>query len=58
MEERMTTDRADWRAERKIESIIPVTCKMITQLEINNGSFLDGNKCDKFTIVGQIIAKE
>lgn len=54
----MTTDRADRRAEWKIESIIPVTCHIIKHLEINNGVFLDGVKCDKFNLVGQIVFKE
>lgn len=31
---------------------------MIKHLEINNGVFLDGIKCDKFNLVGQIVFKE
>lgn len=54
----MTTDRADWRVERKIESIIPVTCHMLKHIETSNGIFLDGIKCDKFNLVGQIVATE
>lgn len=54
----MTTDRADRRAERKIESIIPVTCLMLKNLKINNGVYLDNIKCDKFTLVGQIMSSD
>lgn len=54
----MTTDRAERRVERKLESIIPVTCHMLKHIENNNGVFLDGVKCDKFNLVGQIVSTE